>query len=58
MLFVEEFAGISLQAVAAAAFLIAISLLMGALWLFLLETREATNALRIPKNYLELDREL
>lgn len=58
LLFVEEFARTNLQTVAAAAFLIAIALLMAALWLFLLETREATNALRIPKSYLELEREL
>lgn len=58
MLFLEEFLGFSLQALAAAAFLVAIGLLMGALWLFLLETREATAALRIPKSYLELGREL
>lgn len=58
MLFVEEFLGLSLQPPAAAAFLLAIALLMGALWLFLLETREATAALRIPKNYLELGRDL
>lgn len=58
LLFVEEFARTNLQTLAAAAFLIAIGLLMAALWLFLLETREATNALRIPKSYLELEREL
>lgn len=58
LLFVEEFAGIDLQAFAAAAFLLAIGLLMGALWLFLLETRQATAALRIPKSYLELERDL
>jgi ABC-type transporter Mla maintaining outer membrane lipid asymmetry permease subunit MlaE len=58
VLFLEEFARTDLQAVAATAFLIAIGLLMSALWLFLLETREATEALRIPKSYLELDRDL
>jgi len=58
ILFIEEFAGASLQPVAAAAFLIAIGLLMSALWLFLLETREATAALRIPQSYLELERDL
>ena len=58
MLFMEEFAGASLQPFAAAAFLVAIGLMMAALWLFLQETREATRALRIPKSYLELEREL
>lgn len=58
LLFFEEFAAVDLQAAAAMAFLIAIGLLMWALWLFLLETREATNALRIPKSYLELERDL
>lgn len=58
ILFIEEFAGANLQPVAAAAFLIAITLLMSALWLFLKETREASAALRIPRSYLELEREL
>lgn len=58
LLFLEEFARANLQPVAAAAFLIAIGLLMSALWLFLKETREATAALRIPKSYLELERDL
>lgn len=58
ILFIEEFAGANLQPVAAAAFLLAIALLMSALWLFLLETREASAALRIPKSYLELERDL
>jgi hypothetical protein len=58
ILFIEEFAGADLQAVAAAAFLMAIGLLMWALWLILQETRAATTALRIPKSYLELERDL
>ena len=58
ILFIEEFAGANLQPVAAAAFLLAIALLMSALWLFLKETREASAALRIPKSYLELERDL
>jgi len=58
ILFIEEFAGASLQPVAAATFLLAIALLMSALWLFLKETREASAALRIPKSYLELERDL
>ena len=31
---------------------------MGALWLFLRETREAAAVLRIPESYLELGRKL
>ena len=58
ILFIEEFAGANLQPVAAATFLLAIALLMSALWLFLMETREASAALRIPKSYLELERDL
>lgn len=58
LLFVEEFATISLQPVAAGVFLVAIGLLMAALTLVLRETRQATAALRIPRNYLELDRKL
>ena len=58
LLFVEEFATINLQPVAAGVFLVAIGLLMAALTLVLRETREATAALRIPRNYLELDRKL
>jgi len=58
ILFIEEFAGANLQPVAAAAFLLAIALLMSALWLFLQETREASAALRIPKSYLELHRDI
>ena len=53
LLFVEELAGANLQMLAATVFLLAITLLMAALWLFLLETRAATAALRIPKSYLE-----
>ena len=58
ILFIEEFAGANLQPVAAATFLLSIGLLMSALWLFLLETREASAALRFPKIYLELERDL
>src|SRR5690606_14302799 len=56
LLFVEELAGVNLQEFAAAAFFIAIALLMRALWLFMREPREASAALRIPSSYLELDR--
>lgn len=58
LLFIEEFASINLQAVVAGVFLLAIALIMWALLLFLRETREATEALRIPETYLELERKL
>lgn len=58
LLFVEEFASLALQPVVAAVFIAAIGLLMGALVLFLLETRAASSALRIPETYLEWDRRL
>lgn len=58
LLFVEELLKVNLQQVAGAVFFLAIALLMSALWLFLQETRQATAALRIPKTYLELEREI
>ncbi len=58
LLFLEEFAHLGLQPVAAGVFILAIGLLMAALLLFLKETREATAALRIPRELLELDRKL
>lgn len=58
LLFVEELASVNLQVLAAAAFFVAIALLMSALWLFIREIRWATAALRIPETYLELDRKL
>jgi hypothetical protein len=58
LLFIEEIAGLHLQGIAAATFFIAVVLLMGALLLFLHETRIATAGLRIPKDFLELDRHL
>ncbi len=58
VLFLEEFLKLNLQQVAAAGFIIAIGLLMSALWHFMLETRAATAALRIPEEYLETHREL
>jgi hypothetical protein len=54
ILFVEEIAGFNLQLVAAATFLLALGLLMGALTLFLYETRVATESLRIPRDTLDL----
>ncbi len=58
LLFVEEFAHIGLNPVAAGTFILAIALLMWALVLFLKETREATEALRIPESFLERERKL
>jgi len=58
LLFVEDFAGLDLQLLVAATFVVALALLMTALVLFLRETREAAAALRIPAEYLERHREL
>ena len=58
ILFLGDFLKWDLPQLTAAAFIIAIALLMGALLLFLLETREASAALRIPDNYLELGRSI
>jgi len=58
LLFVEELFDVDLTQVAAAAFMVAIVLLMAALTLFMRETRRATAALRIPESYLELERRL
>ena len=58
LLFLEELLDVNLQQVAAAAFLVAIGLLMFALTLFMRETRHATAVLRIPEAYLERERKL
>lgn len=58
VLFIEELFKVNLQIVAAAAFMVAIGLLMWALTLFMRETREATAALRIPEEYLEKHRKI
>ncbi len=58
ILFVEEMASYPLETVAAVFFLIAIGLLMWALLLFLKETRVAAATLRIPRDYLELHRDI
>ena len=58
LLFLEEFAHVGLQPFAAGVFIFAIALMMSALLLFLKETREATEALRIPETFLEKDRKL
>lgn len=58
LLFVQEFTETHMQPFAAGVFIVAIALLMVALLLFLKETREALAALRIPRMYHEIDREL
>ena len=58
VLFLAELAGIDLQRVAAATFMVAVTLMMWALVLFLRETRIAAEQLRIPHSYLELGREI
>jgi hypothetical protein len=58
LLFVEELFSVNMQQVAAFAFMVAIGLLMWALTLFLREIRAATEALRIPAEYLEPERKL
>lgn len=58
LLFVEDLAGFDLKPFVAIAFSAAIALLMAALGLFLRETHIATDALRIPEDYLELERKL
>ena len=58
LLFLEELLDVNLQQAAAAAFIVAIGLLMFALTLFMRETRHATAVLRIPETYLERDRKL
>ena len=57
-LFVEEMVSYPLERFAAGLFIIAVALLMGGLTCFLLETRAATAALRIPRDYLETHRKL
>ena len=57
-LFLEELFNVDLQQAAAAAFMLAIALLMAALTLFMRETRHATAVLRIPETYLERERKL
>ena len=58
LLFFDEFVGLDLQRPAAGAFFVAIGLLMGALLIFLQETRIAAAALRIPADYLEPNRSI
>jgi hypothetical protein len=58
VLFVEEIFNVPVERIAAGIFLLAISLLMWGLWLFLRETQVAAEILRIPEDYLESHREL
>jgi hypothetical protein len=58
ILFLGEFLQWESPQLTAGAFIVAIGLLMGALLLFLLETRAASAALRIPQDYLELERSI
>lgn len=58
VLFLEELVSLNLQRLAATTFLIAVGLLMWALILFLRETQISAQQLRIPRMYLELDREI
>lgn len=58
VLFVSEFLHHEWPKVAAGTFILAIGFLMCALLLFLQETREASAALRIPEDYLELGRKI
>ena len=58
VLFAQQLLGSDLQLVAALTFVVAISLLMWALVLFMRETRISAQQLRIPRGYLELDRDL
>lgn len=58
LLFMEEFLRLDVQQIAAGAFILAIGLLIGALLLFLRETRLASASLRIPESFLERGRTL
>lgn len=58
ILFVEGLGGYDWHLVAALPFLVSVVLLLSALVLFLHETQIAAEALRIPRDYLELDRDL
>ena len=58
LLFIEEVTHINMQMVAAGTFIVALAMLMWGLLLFLRETQVAAEALRIPTDYLELDRDI
>ncbi|MFM5894965.1 MAG: DUF2721 domain-containing protein [Novosphingobium sp.] len=58
LLFVQQLLAADLQLAAASTFVVAIVLLMYALLLFMRETRISAQQLKIPREYLELDRKL
>ena len=58
LLFLEEVIHVNLQMVAAGTFIVALAMLMWGLLLFLRETQVAAHALQIPRDYLELHREI
>ena len=58
ILFLEELGRFDLQRVAAGFFFVAIALLMSGLVLFLRETQVAAKQLRIPTDFLELERKI
>ncbi|ANU07107.1 DUF2721 domain-containing protein [Paraurantiacibacter namhicola] len=58
LLFVEEFAGFDAPFLVAGTFILAIVLLMIALFQVMRETKLASDALRIPDMYLEPEREI
>lgn len=58
ILFFGGLTATSVEQIAAGVFILSIGFLLIGLILFLLETREASAALRIPETYLELDRKL
>ncbi|MET0588739.1 MAG: DUF2721 domain-containing protein [Novosphingobium sp.] len=58
VLFLEEIVHLNLQLVAAGFFFVAIALLMWGLMLFLRETQVAAKQLRIPTDFLELERRI
>ena len=58
ILFVQQLFAADLQLLAALTFVVAIVLLMWALVLFLRETRVSAQQLRIPRGFLELERDI
>lgn len=56
ILFIGGLLDVAVDRLAATTFIVSIGLLLAGLIVFLLETREASASLRIPENYLELDR--
>ncbi|MCT2399781.1 DUF2721 domain-containing protein [Novosphingobium mangrovi (ex Huang et al. 2023)] len=58
LLFCEELLGAEVRLIAAGTFIMALTLLMVGLVLFLRETQVAAASLRIPRDYLELERKI